>query len=869
MTDEKIYKGLSAKEVQASRRENGSNQLSKQKRRGFLHQLLSAFGDPIIKILCAALGINILFALRGQGWFEAAGIAIAIFMASFVSTLSEYGSESAFIKLQEEQNKTSSRAMRSGAVVLLPIGELVVGDTVLLQAGEYVPADGVLIQGEIEVDQSPVNGESKECKKRPGGNRDDRGTMAQSTLFRGTVVTSGEGVMEVCAVGDSTVFGQMAASLKEVPRESPLKARLNTLAKTLSKLGYFAAVLVALADLLKAVVFDNAMNTALITAEVSNLPLMMGNLIHALTLAISIVIMAVPEGLPMMITVVLSKNMFKMLRDKVMVRKLAGIETAGSMNLLFTDKTGTLTRGKPSVSGFVWMGGEGDTASLPEEIARVVHLSGYINTSSKLSKNRAVGGNSTDRMMLELSLGMKINIPLPQRRALLPFDSKYKYSAAETQSGVLVKGAPDKLLSKCTRYMSENGPRPLSSPRALIQKAEEWGKKGMRVLCICTASEMPTFDTLPPLCFVCLALISDPLRAETSQSVKELREAGVQVVMVTGDSRDTAASVAKDCGILCAPDQTILTGEQMQRLSDKRLCSLLPRLAVVARALPGDKSRLVRVAQSAGYVCGMTGDGINDAPALRLADVGFSMGSGTEVAKEAGDIVITDDNIASICRSVLYGRTILRSIRRFIVFQLTVNFCAVGISLLGPFIGVETPITVAQILWINMIMDTLGGLAFAGEPALREYMKTPPDKRTSPILNGEMKEQIACITAVTVGIYLFFLRAPMVRYLFPTESALLTGFFALFIFCGIISAFCSRTLRANILHSLVQNRSFVLIMSAVICVQLVLIYFGGQMFRTSGLSLPQLLFVVVLSLMIIPIDCIRKLLQRSRRRGKM
>ncbi|MBR4304522.1 MAG: calcium-translocating P-type ATPase, PMCA-type [Clostridia bacterium] len=861
--------GLSDRDVERSRKEHGANIISKTRRRGFISQFLSAFSDPIIKILCAALAINILFSLRSQGWFETVGIALSIFMASLVSTLSEYGSESAFIRLQEEAGRTSARLMRRGRLQQLPADDIVVGDIVWLQAGERIPADGVLVQGELSVDQSPINGESREHKKLPGGAEGDRSTMGQSTLFRGTVVQSGEGVMQVQAVGDGTVFGQLAASLQEMPRESPLKARLGKLAKTLSYIGYAAAALVALADLFIRIYGVSGGDMQLAIAELSNFPHMVQHLLHALTLAISIVIMAVPEGLPMMITVVLSKNMFKMLSDKVMVRKLAGIETAGSMNILFTDKTGTLTRGRPEVENLIWHSGEGMGESIPPSLREILYISGFVNTSSSWVKNSPTGGNATDRVLMKLARQMSQSGALPQRLEYMPFDSERKFSAAKTSERVYIKGAPEKLLPKCTHYRAIGGEMlPMSAPDSLLRRVESEGARGKRVLCVCTSPNMPADGVPDRLCFECLAVVSDPLRKQAAHSVAALQNAGVQVVMVTGDSKATAVNIAKSCGILHSSSQTVLTGEQLQKLTDSQLTKLLPSLAVVSRALPGDKSRLCRLSQSAGYVCGMTGDGINDAPALRIADVGFAMGSGTEVAKEAGDIIITDDNISSICRAVLYGRTILRSIQRFIVFQLTVNLCAVGISVIGPFIGIETPVTVAQILWINMIMDTLGGLAFAGEPPLSEYMLTAPDSRTSPLLTGGMKEQIAFITLYTVALYVFFLCSEFIAYTFHGES-LLTGFFALFIFCGIASAICARTVRANIFYSLSRNRSFIAIMASVTAVQLVLIYFGGRMFRTSGLSLGQLALVTLLSLTVIPADSMRKLLRNRKKDGKI
>ena len=857
-------RGLTAPQVEESRKKYGSNVISKQKRQGFFTKFCMAFSDPIIKILCAALAVNVIFAFRGQGWFETVGIAMSIFLSSLVSTLSEYGSESAFIKLQEEASRITARVRRDGQVGEVSADEIVVDDIVLLQAGDRISADGIIIDGAISVDQSSINGESREQKKHPHSDTTSRDTLAPNTLFRGTVVTSGEGIMLVRSVGDATVFGSLAASLSEAPRESPLKARLGALAKTLSRIGYVAAFLIAAADLVTRIVFENGMDKALMQAELMNMPLMIENLLHALTLAISIVIMAVPEGLPMMITVVLSRNMFKMLKDKVMVRKLAGIETAGCMNILFTDKTGTLTLGKPKVERLVWYDGEGTPDSLPLSVGQILYISGLVNTSSKTSKGRAMGGNATDRVLAELALSMKEKTGLPQRFEYIPFDSDKKYSVARCSDRVYIKGAPDKLIEKCTHYRDGSGiVHPMKNTTKLLGRIEAEGERGNRLLCICTASEFS--GELHSLCFEALAVIGDPVRREAKASVKKLQGAGVRVVMVTGDSKATASSIARQCGILTKSDELVLTGQQLSQLTDKRIAAILPKLTVVSRALPGDKSRLVRISQASGMVCGMTGDGINDAPALRLSDVGFAMGSGTEVAREAGDIVITDDNISSICRAVLYGRTILRSIQRFIVFQLTVNFCAVGISLIGPFIGIETPVTVAQILWINMIMDTLGGLAFAGEPPLEEYMTHRPVKRSSPLLNRNMKLQIGGITLYCLGVYLFFLVSKYTGALFPTESTLLTGFFALFIFCGIAAAFCARTERANVFFALSRNPSFLLIMSAVAVVQLVLIYLGGDMFRAFGLSIEQLGIVLLMAASLVPMESLRKLLLNRRR----
>lgn len=869
--------GLAPAEVEESRKNHGENKFTQKKREGFLHQYLDSFGDPIIKILLVALAINIVFMFRSHNWFETLGIAAAVLLATLVSTLSEYGSESAFLKLQEDAAKISCRVRRREGIRSLPIGEIVVDDLVLLQAGERVPADGVLVSGELRVDQSALNGESKEARKcvqeRTSGQWD---LAEQNQLFRGSVVTSGEGVLRVCNVGDKTFYGGMAVELQEEGRESPLKVKLAGLAGQISKMGYLAAGLVAFADLFNNVVLDNAYRLPLILAELGNLQAMLENLLHAAILAITVVVVAVPEGLPMMITVVLSANMFRMQKDHVMVRKLVGIETAGGINLLFTDKTGTLTGGNLVVTRMVT--GDGTEYMAPGELKQqnplweLTALSCLCNTASVVSQGSALGGNATDRALMAyiLSAGKENAADTGYtREVLVPFDSAKKFSAVRLRGPrelVLIKGAPEKLLSCCTAYYDRDGTvRPLGNRRMLERKWREMTSVAMRVLVLAAATGEPgPGGEWKNLTLIGLAGIRDELRSTVRHSVEQVHRAGVQVVMITGDNRETAVAIAREAGLLSGSgEKAVLTSGELSALEDEELKKRLPGLRVVARALPADKSRLVRVAQEAGLVVGMTGDGINDTPALKKADVGFAMGSGTEVAKEAGDIVILDDNFASIARAVLYGRTIFKSIRKFIVFQLTMNLCAVGVSLIGPFIGIDTPVTVIQMLWINMIMDTLAGLAFAGEAPLEEYMKEPPKRRDEQIISRGMLHQILCMGCFTVVLCLLFLKLEPVKGLFRYGSDpiyFLTAFFALFIFAGIFNSFNARTPRVNIFSNLSHNPSFTFIMLVVSMVQLILIYYGGSLFRTAGLTLRELLVVFGLALSVFPVDMARKLL---------
>ena len=888
-----LPRGLSAAEVSESRREHGTNGLSAQPRVGFFRRLLATLGDPITKILLAALVVNVLFLFRGEGWFETVGIALAILLTSIVATLSEYGSESAFLRLQEQASAATCRVRREGETAEIPIEQLVVGDTVLMGAGEAVPADGIVMSGSLSVDQAALTGESREQTKGPGVlparvRRWDAASRVQ--LLRGSVVAGGEGLLRVYRVGDATLFGSMAASLQEAPRESPLKVRLHKLAGHISGFGYLAAVLVALATLMSTLVVANGFVPSAIWAQVSHFPTLAAALLHAATLAISVVIVAVPEGLPMMITVVLSRSMFRMLRDRVMVRKLTGIETAGSLTLLFTDKTGTLTKGRPEVSRLITGHGRYSPERLSLDapaVARLAALSGRHNTAATMIRepggSRPAGGNATDRALLAFAerldsddaaasaakegpealdpthhSGAPAN-PLglwgDSRTDYLPFDSGRKYSAASVRSenGTLhlIKGAPELLLPRCDRQVGAQGAViPLRSAAALTTAFEGAARRGERVLCLCLSDSFPA-DALPRrLIFLGLAVIRDGLRPSAAPTLKTLSAAGLQVVMITGDSRETATAIAQESGLLAGHEDAVLTSHELNGMTDHEVQLLLPRLRVVCRALPTDKSRLVRIAQQSGHVVGMTGDGINDAPALRLADVGFAMGSGTQVAKQAGDIIILDDNIASICKAVLYGRTIFKSIRKFLLFQLTMNLCAVGVSIIGSFLGFEAPVTVIQMLWINLIMDTLGGMAFAGEPPLAEYLREPPTARDAPVLTRAMAGRIARVGLYIVGLCVFFLKSPRIFELFGTEQSHMTGFFALFVFSGVAACFCARA-EGGLLRGLGDNRSFVAIMAGVCAVQLAMIYLGGPLFRAYGLTLPQLGLVLMMAVTIL------------------
>jgi calcium-translocating P-type ATPase len=866
-----VEAGLSAAEVEESRARSGANVLTRKKKKSFLRQLLANFGDPIIRVLLIALAVNVVVLFREVNWFETGGILLAVFLSTFVSTVSEWGSERAFEKLRESAGTGRCRVIRDGTVREIPAEELVVGDCLLLAGGEQVQADVTVCVGEVTVDQSALNGESIEVHKYPAGGAREWDLTNPAQVFRGSLICSGEAVTRVTRVGSETYYGSLAQELQTETRESPLKLRLSQLATQISRIGYVMAALVALAYLFNAFFLSRGFDSTLIMRAFSDRRYVFETLIHTVTLVITVIVVAVPEGLPMMITVVLSSNMRRMLRDQVLVRKMVGIETAGSLNVLFTDKTGTLTTGKMSVCGTVCGGGvfyrSARALSGAGEVRKRLCESAMWNTDSAWTEAGAVGGNATDRALL--TYFHDASLPAPTILKKCPFNSTRKMAAVGTSDGIYVKGAPELLLRHVTTYLTPTGDRkPMTAAdRADLDRSLQVNAaRGERLLAVCLADRWIEDAPNTPLCLVGIVLLRDRVRREARPSVETLTRAGVQIVMVTGDGQQTATAIAREAGILTeVTPQAVLSGGELADMDDDTLRERLGDLRVIYRALPSDKTRLVRVAQSLNLVTGMTGDGINDAPSLKLADVGFAMGSGTDIAREAGDIVILDDNIASICKTVLYGRTIFKSIRKFITFQITMNLCAVGVSLIGQFIGIESPVTIIQMLWVNIIMDTLGGLAFAGEAPMAQYMKEKPKKREERILSPAMLHQIALTGAYTLALCIWFLCSPLCAYYFGRsvdETYFLTLFFALFIFCGIANCFCARSERMSLFSGIGRNKGFLLIMLFICCVQILMIYFGGTLFRTTPVAARDLAAVIAMSLTVIPFDFLRRLFYR-------
>ena len=893
------FNGLTDKEVEESRQKYGSNRLSEVESETFWDKLKDNFGDPMIKILCVALLINIvIFILSKMGlveadveWYEPIGIAIAITLATFVSTASEYRNENAFQKLQEEASKILCKVYRNGGVEEIPIDDVVTGDYIMLQSGDKIPADGILADGDIKVDQSVLNGEAKEAKKvtQPEGYTapadEAMDFLNEYKVFRGTVVCSGNAVMKAETVGDKTVYGKIAGELQQDDdRESPLKVKLGGLADGISKFGYIGGVAIAVALLIHKIVLVGSFG-AYFDMGVGNI---ITDLLDALILAVIIIVMAVPEGLPLMIAIVSALNMSKMLKDNVLVRKIAGIETAGSLNILFSDKTGTITKGQLEAVVFVdGKGGEYKTCSeVPGKLGEMLTACITENTTAMVNGTgkdaKVIGGNATERAVLAFaagapSCGMK-------KLASIPFNSDNKYSAATVEGkdfkGTLIKGAPEKLLSKCSYYLDESGNKQSFTGSAVDDKINELASRAIRVLALAISDDVieAESDKLPEGEWTLVGVlgIRDEVRPESVTAIKEVQGAGVQVVMITGDRKDTAVAIAKEAGLLKdEKNDIVLTSDELAKLSDDEVKSKLKNIRVIARALPSDKSRLVRIAQELDLVAGMTGDGVNDSPALKKADVGFAMGGGTEVAKEASDIVIMDDNFNSIDKAILYGRTIFNSIRKFIIFQLTINVSAVAVSFICPLLGMDNPLSITQILWVNLVMDTLAALAFGGEPALPRYMKEKPKSRKEPIVNKYMWSEILTGAVWIFGLSLVMLLTGintaddtfktdgLMASFFRTDAAmsthyLLTGYFCFFIFAAVFNAFNARTEKLNLFDNIGKNTGFLKILGIITVVQIIMTYLGGAVLDCYGLNAVEWITVLVMAFSIIPVDLIRK-----------
>ena len=843
---EKFMRGLSDSQVNESKSKYGTNELTKKETESLWSMFIGAFDDIWIKVLCAALVLKIVLAVLGvfvpaisggNDVIEIVSIIIAIALATGFSTLSEYRNTSRSEALQEEYNKAYAKVMRNGKLVNVLTSEIVKGDTILVQAGDKVPVDGVLFEGHIKVSQAALNGESRDENKTAANNMDEAESTdysSASKVFMGSVVTSGEGYMVATVIGDESELGKINKALtddsEEEERKDTSSLKLEVVAAGIGKLGVVTVLL--------------------LVAE-------------AVMLMASIVIMAVPEGLPMMNSLVQSMNTESMYKKNILVSHKAAFSDSAYMNVLFSDKTGTITQGNLSLVEFITGDGKIVDNIQSREFIEAITLNNLAKISSE---GKAIGSNNMDRALLSYAInnGYDDTKNDPDKiEDISGFDSEKKCATVKLKNGIVYwKGATENIIDQVTHYMLPDGEEKeftASDKKNVEDQMLAEAKRTMKLLSVAKIGNGKTV-LMAVLC------LRDNVRTDAIETVEILNHAGIQVVMVTGDAEETAVAIAKEAGILKDENKdVVLTHEQLEKMSDDELKKVLPNLKVVSRAKPLDKKRLVSASQQLDNVCGMTGDGVNDAPALKQADIGFAMGDGTAVAQEAGDVVILNNSLTSIKDCVLNSRTMAKSVGKFLIFQLTVNISTLLMNIIAPILGWTEPFSIVQILWINLIMDTLAAMAFGGEPILDRYMEDQPAKRTDNILTTYIKSAIGTSSIfITLGSILILEDiAGITSFVTPAGCAdpelyKKTFMFAFFIYSIIFNSLNTRSERFNLFEHIGENKNFVRVMGAIFVLQTIIIEIGGKVFETMMLDIKALLVSMALAVLIIPVDLIRK-----------
>lgn len=877
------YNGLTDKEAEESRKKYGSNEIPDSEPTTFWDEFKETFEDPMIRVLLAIAALMIVMFFFGYAEiYEPLGTIVAVLIVAFVSAKTGVASDTKYRELKDSTKKDECKVYRNGAITVIEVDDVVTGDKVLLQSGNKIPADGILVSGSLRVDNSALNGEAEECKKTeaeesfqlPEDITGDTFVDAHS-LFRGAVVFDGEGVLDVRKVGLKTMMGKMAEEMQEDEPDSPLKVKLAKLAKQISTFVYIGAIAISVLYFVHFVMVAGG-----VSAYFGNgIEVILQDVIRAVSLAVVIIVCAVPEGLPLMISLVLMQNTSKMLDHNVLVRKAEGIETAGSLNILFSDKTGTITKGMLEVVDFFTA--DGASIPIPElgdhtEIKRMMDLAIGKNTQSLFdASHKVIGGNATDQALMKFMGEEAFHAVNAEKDYVVTasqgFNSANKFSQARIDSvgRTFYKGAPEKLLAQAVTYLDADGVQKELDQAALNKKIDELASKAMRVLAF-GYSEKPLVENAinDDIVIIGLVGIRDDVRPEARDAIHQVQEAGIQVVMITGDRLETAVAIAKDAGLLKSDKDKALSSAQLNEMSDEEVKKIIPDIRVIARALPTDKSRMVRLCQEMNLVVGMTGDGVNDSPALKRADVGFAMGSGTEAAKEAGKIVILDDNFRSIKDAIWYGRTIYHNILKFCKFQLVINVAAVIVSAVAPFFGVEEPLKVTHLLFVNLVMDSLGAIMLGNEPALEKYMTEKPRRRDESIVSKKMMAQILTMGAWLTILSFLYLKLPFFRNLFADEEQHLTGYFVLFIVSALFNGFNVRDDSFAIFSGLNENTGFMKVFFAIIFVQALIVNAAlipfplftwiGNMFSCEPFGIVGWVTVIVIAATMIPVDLLRK-----------
>jgi Ca2+-transporting ATPase len=878
-----LKKGLNDQQVRQSREKYGNNVIPDSEPTTFWAEFKETFSDPMIKILLFIAGLMVVMFFLGYAEiYEPIGTVVAVLIVAFVTAKTGVASDTKYRELKNSTKKDVCKVYRNSMVTVIEVDDVVVGDKVLLQSGDKIPADGILVEGDLRVDNSALNGEAEECKKfatdistEMADNITGDTFVDKYSLFRGAVVFDGTGILDVRKVGLKTMMGKMAEEMQEDEVDSPLKVKLGKLAHQISTFGYIGAFVIAVFYMAYFVLNAGGIEQYLSIGWAEILK----NVIDAVSLAIVIIVCAVPEGLPLMISLVLMQNTSKMLDHNVLVRKAEGIETAGSLNILFSDKTGTITKGMLEVVEFFMPNGDTipmDNLGLHSKVKALLDISIGKNTASMFDANhKVIGGNATDQALMKFIGEETYNVLTNESEYSVTnsqgFNSSNKFSQVEIKElgKTFYKGAPEKFLSIATKALDEDGNEVELNFDEINEKINTLASRAMRVLAFgYSNSSMTENDINDDVVLIGFVAIRDDVRPEAKMAIKEVMDAGIQVVMITGDRLETAVSIAEDAGLIQNQSDKALTSTELNSLSDDEIKSMIKDIRVIARALPTDKSRMVRICQEMNLVVGMTGDGVNDSPALKRADVGFAMGSGTEAAKEAGKIVVLDDNFRSIKDAILYGRTIYHNILKFCKFQLVINVAAVVVSAIAPFFGVDEPLKVTHLLFVNLVMDGLGAIMLGNEPAKEKYMEEAPRRRDESIVSKKMMAQILTMGAWLVVISFAFLKLSFFDQFFNTEEQKLTAYFVLFILSALFNGFNVRDEKFAIFSGLNENTGFLKVFFVIIAVQACIVNAGlvnldifkwiGEMFSCVPFGITGWIVVIILGFTMIPVDIVRK-----------
>lgn len=846
--------GLTDEQVKQSREQHGKNVLTPPQRTSLWKLYLDKYRDPIIQILLVAAFVSLILAFIEKNFMETIGIFVAVFLATTVGFYFERDAAKKFNLLTALSEEQPVKVRRNGKVMEIPRHDVVVGDVVLVEVGDEVPADGELIVcNDLQMNESTLTGEPVTEKSLEGGGD---GAYPRNVILRSTMVMNGRGEFVVTAVGDATEIGKVAKkSTEQTSVETPLHMQLDKLAKMISKVGSVVSVAAFFIFLIHDILTNPAWGGKdyFYMAEI---------VLKYFMMAVTLIVMAVPEGLPMAITLSLALNMRRMLKSNNLVRKLHACETMGAVTVICTDKTGTLTQNKMQVSALELK--QGDEALLDTAIA--------LNSTAELNDGKPIGNPTESALLLWLDAQGKDYEELRKQVNVLkqlPFSTERKMMATlaevDGETYLFVKGAPEIVMKKC-----------IIEDRMLRQSAEEldeWQHKAMRTLAfaykkvetsIMRTSRTSTAEVVAlldanDLQLQAIAAIADPIRPDVPAAVQECRHAGIEVKVVTGDTAATALEIGKQIGVfedepenigadgsLTSLDQQMITGEQWEALSDEEAYERAKDIRVMSRARPTDKQRLVAMLQKRGEVVAVTGDGTNDAPALHYAHVGLSLGSGTSVAKEASDMTLLDDSFKSIANAVMWGRSLYRNLQRFLFFQLVVNVAALLLVLGGSVIGTEMPLTVTQILWVNLIMDTFAALALASLPPSHEVMKDKPRKASDFIINKSIGFGI-----LFCGIVFFLVMFALLVYCERrgkggVDVHELTMFFTTFVMIQFWNLFNAKALMSHhtAFRHFLKDKGMILVLVLVLVGQWIIVTFGGEMFRTTPLSLHEWLLII-------------------------